>query len=147
MRKAYFLVFALFCSCSARSPIATYVKSEIVAVSEDAVALDVTFSFANTNNEPIELLAFDYSVLAHNRKVYAGVHEAKLTIPRQSEIQNTIPVVISRPVFKKNVFLTWQLNGKVDYLAADALAKTLRSAGLSQPSSPIFAQDKMQIPN
>tara|TARA_B100001750_G_C15042267_1_gene367243 strand:- start:68 stop:511 length:444 start_codon:yes stop_codon:yes gene_type:complete len=147
MRKAYLLIFIFFFSCSTRPPIATYIKSELVAVSADAVAFDVTFSFANTNNEPVELLAFDYSVFTNNRKVYTGLHEAQLTIPRQSEIQNAIPVVINRLVLTEDAFITWQLKGQVDYLAPDALAKTLRSAGLLQPSSSIFAQGKIQIPN
>ncbi len=126
--------------CSTRAPITTYKHSLASSSSDEAIAIDAVFHVSNTNDEPIELLLYEYAVSVNGNRVFEGLHEAKLTVPRWSIIESQLPIVIPIEYFGSDI-TEWQLSGTLSYVESDAFADTLRKAGLSKPSTSIRARD------
>ena len=136
------LVFVLSFSigCSTRAPIAAYQHAVATELNSDARSFGAVFKVSNTNNEPIELLLYEYSVSVDGARVFTGLHEAKLTVPRWSAIESTIPIVIPTSAIKSKQG-EWRLSGTLSYIESDAFADTLMKAGFSKPSTSISARD------
>ena len=134
----FILIFSI--GCSTRAPIATYQHAVATELNSDAGSFEVVFNVSNTNNEPIELLLYEYSVSVDGTHVFAGLHQAKLTVPRWSGIKSSIPIVIPTSAIKSKQG-EWSLSGTLSYIESDAFADTLMKAGFSKPSTSISARD------
>ncbi|MEE2819739.1 MAG: hypothetical protein VX615_03910 [Planctomycetota bacterium] len=140
LRICFLFAMSFIIGCSTRAPIATYQHAVASELNSDAASFDAVFTVSNTNNEPIELLLYEYSVSVDGAHVFTGLHEAKLTIPRWSFIESSSPVVVpARAIQTKQG--VWRLSGTLSYIESDAFADTLMKAGFSKPSTPISARD------
>ncbi|MCH2147215.1 MAG: hypothetical protein MK073_05305 [Phycisphaerales bacterium] len=140
IRICLLFVLSFIFGCSTRAPIATYQHAVSTEIDSDAASFEAVFNVSNTNNEPIELLLYEYSVSVDGSHVFTGLHEAKLTVPRWSVIESSIPIVVPASALEHSTG-GWQLQGTLSYIESDAFADTLRKAGFSKPSTSVFARD------
>ena len=140
LRICFLLTLGFIIGCTTRAPIATYQHAVVSKFNSDAVAFDAVFAVSNTNKEPIELLLYEYSVTVDGDHMFTGLYEAKLTIPRWSIIESSIPIVIPAGAITAKQE-EWQVSGTLSYIESDAFADTLRKAGFSKPSISFSARD------
>ncbi len=140
IRICFLFTLSFIVGCSTRAPIATYQHAIAQELNSDAGSFDAIFKVSNTNNEPIELLLYEYSVSVDGAHVFSGLHEAKLTVPRWSVIESSVPIVVPTSAMKTKQGV-WRLSGTLSYIESDAFADTLRKAGFSKPTTSITAYD------
>ena len=76
IRICFLFTLSFIVGCSTRAPIATYQHAIAQELNSDAGSFDAIFKVSNTNNEPIELLLYEYSVSVDGAHVFSGLHEA-----------------------------------------------------------------------
>ena len=144
--KISLLLGMFLCGCSLHAPIVNYTSAKITESTPEAIAVEVSFEIANTNNEPIELLVYEYEVIADGQHVYTGKQAALQTVPRWSIVQSSIPIVIRRDqIYSTNIF-SWGLQGSLVYIEPDAFAQTLLDAGIFEPTTSLEASGAIEIP-
>lgn len=147
MKHIIALVFGVFlCGCSVHAPIVSFTSATITESTPQAIAMEVSFEIANTNDEPVELLMYEYEVTADGSHVYTGKAAALQTIPRFSTVQGLIPIVIRRDQIYSPSTLSWGLQGSLVYIQNDAFAQTLLNAGIWKPTTPLEASGAIEIP-
>lgn len=132
--------------CSIHAPIVKYNASNVTSSTPEAIAIELEFEIANTNNAPIQLIEYQYDVYALGQHIYSGKQMALQSIPRWSTMQGTIPVVIRREDLHGQNVLDWNLSGSLRYIEQGAFAQTLMNSGLWDPSAPIHANGVFEIP-
>lgn len=133
--------------CGPRPPVARFAASRVVEVLPEAVAFEVEFELSNTNDEPIELLEYTYSVHVNGQAVYSGRASGARTLPRWSAVRAALPVVIRRDQLPGGGVVEWSLSGTLTYASPGALAETLQDSRLWRPSIAIAASDRTSVPD
>ena len=139
------LVLVGMSGCGVRAPMTKFNNAVIMQSTADAIALLVEFDVSNTNDEPLHLKLYEYTVFANGNTVYKGKVSAEQTIPRWSTVTSRIPVVIRRDDLLGIETVTWRLSGSLGYVATSAFAQTLFNTGLSKTSTPVRAHGSMSI--
>ncbi len=132
--------------CGIRPPITQFQSVSLTESTPEAVALQVEFEIANTNDEPIQLKYYNYSVKGGGATLYRGKAVAWQTVPRWSTITSSIPIVVRRADVQGANLVSWQLSGSISYSPPTAIAKTLMNTGLWNPTASIHAYGDVAIP-
>ena len=132
--------------CSIRQPKTQFIGASVTQSTPEAFSLEVEFEIFNTNDQPLELMAYDYIVSANGLTMYNGLASAEQTIPRWSSIKNTIPVVFRRDEMIGLGEVSWSLSGTLGYVPPKAFSETLLTSGIWKPSTPIRAHGLVQVP-
>jgi hypothetical protein len=140
------LLFICFAGCSVRQPKAQFISASITQSTPEAFSMDIEFEIFNTNDEPLQLMEYDYVVSANGTTVYTGLASAEQTIPRWSSITNTIPVVLRRDSVLGTDQVAWNLSGTLGYVPPKAFSETLLTSGIWKPSASIRAHGLVQVP-
>jgi hypothetical protein len=135
----------LVLGCGVRAPITQFQQSTTVEVTPEAVELQVEFEISNTNDKPLKLTSYRYTVQSDGSNVYLGKAAAEQTVPRWSSVRGSIPVVIRVDDFPGDNQIFWQLSGSLGYIPPTALAETLMKSGLWHPSTPVYAYGEVSI--
>lgn len=148
MFRSVFLAISGLCllGCSIHAPIVRYQASSVTSSTPEAIGIELEFEIANTNNELIKLIEYQYDVFAHGQHLYSGKQMALQSIPRWSTMQGTIPVVIRRSDLNGQQILDWNMTGSLRYNERGAFAETLLNSGLWKPSSQVYAHGVLEIP-
>ena len=131
--------------CGVRAPMATFKGATVTESTPDAIAIQAEFEISNTNDEPLELKLYEYTVFSGGHTLYRGVASAQQTVPRWATIHSSIPIVIRRDAIPFEGRVTWQLSGSLGYIPPTALAETLLKSGLSKPATSIRAHGAFDI--
>ena len=140
------LIIVGFFGCGVRAPMTQYRGAIITQSTAEAFALQVEFDISNTNDEPLQLMMYEYTVTANGTTVYRGKASAEQTVPRWSTVSSLIPVVIRRDDLHGSEHVTWRLSGTLGYVASNAIAETLFKAGLWKSKTPIGAHGSIPVP-
>jgi len=132
--------------CGIRAPITQFKSATITQSTPVAIVLNAEFEISNTNDEPLQLKYYEYSVFVDGRTVYHGSASAEQTVPRWSTIQSSIPIVIRRDDLHANDLITWQLSGTLSYIPPKAIAETLLNRGIWKPTTPVHAHGSFETP-
>ena len=108
--------------------------------------MGVSFEITNTNDEPLRLMTYNYTVTANGMAVFTGKFAAEQTVPRWSSIESTIPIVIRRHTIQGASKITWQLSGSLGFIPPTAFSETLRNVGLWRPTISIRGHGAVPVP-
>ena len=145
LRSFLFLIVTLALqACGVRAPIVNFTGATISESTPEAIALAAEFEISNTNDEPLRLEYYNYTVTAGGRTVYHGTAAAELTVPRWAFISSTIPIVIRREDIHTQEAISWNLSGSVSYIPPTALAETLLRTGIWKPTTSIRANGTLE---
>ena len=99
MFRILFLLFSVLIiqGCGVRSPIARFNGAMVTQSTPEAIALTAQFEIANTNDEPLQLKFYNYTVTSGGRTVYRGMASAEQSVPRWSAMQSSILEVFMSP--------------------------------------------------
>ena len=149
MRLLTLLMFTGIClfGCGVRAPLTQFTSSTITNTTSEAIEMDVEFEISNTNDLPIRLMMYNYTVTADGRTVFTGKSDAQLTIPRWSTTRSSIPVVIRKDAITDLENVAWELSGSLGYVPPSEFAEALRTSGLWETSTRVNAQGVVSIPN
>ncbi len=143
---AILFLFVGLIGCGVRKPMVQYRNATIVQSTPEAFSLEVAFEIFNTNDEPLKLLMYDYSVSANGSTVYTGLSSAEQTVPRWSSVVNSIPVVVRKETIRGRDQIAWSLQGTLGYIPPKALAETMRDTGIWKPNASVRAHGLLQVP-
>lgn len=148
MFRVFLLVLTVvgFLGCGVRGPVTQFKGATVTQSTAEAIAMRVAFDVSNTNDEPLHLMMYEYTVTANGIMVYRGKASAEQTVPRWSTVQSHIPVVIRREYLLGQENAVWELSGSLGYVASDAIAETLFKTGLWKTTSQIRAHGSVPIP-
>jgi hypothetical protein len=149
MRLLPLLLFTGICffGCGVRAPLTQFTSSTITNTSSEAIEMNVEFEISNTNDLPIRLMMYEYTVTANGRTVYQGKSSAERTVPRWSTTSSSVPVVIRREAISNPGNVKWELTGSLGFVPPNAFAEALRTSGLWKTSTRITAQGVVSIAN
>lgn len=133
--------------CGVRAPLTQFIGSSVTQSTPEAVALNANFEISNTNDEPLKLKFYDYTVMADGRTVYKGRASAEQTVPRWATVQGSIPIVIRREYLPAIDRVDWKLSGSLSYIPPTAIAETLLKSGFWEPTTSVHASDALSIPS
>lgn len=143
IRRAKFLaclvVGVVFAGCASTKPPAIAVIGASMAEStNEAAKVQIALRLQNPNNDPLELLEFDYSVEVNGREVYQGTRSAQMTLARLSTREIEIPAVIpyERTGWRTDAMppaAQVNVHGTLRYLAPGTFAQTLFDIGVRRP--------------
>ena len=133
-------------ACSVREPIAQFETASIVQSTPEAIALSAEFEISNTNDEPLKLERYTYTVYSKGKEVYQAERAAELTVPRWTSMKSSIPIVIRREDLGVSEQAAWNLQGSITYIPPTALAETLLQTGLWTPTTTIRAHGAFTVP-
>jgi len=134
-------------ACGVRVPIVRFTGAEVSQSTAEAIALRAEFEISNTNDEPLRLKFYEYTVHADGHTVYRGRISPGLTVPRWTTVESHIPIVIRRENLTSVGTLTgWKLSGTLSYYPPSAIADTLMNLGIWQPKTSVRAQDEFEVP-
>jgi len=132
------ILLALTGCSSTRPPGISVVSAQPRERTDAAATVGLTLRLQNPNNQPLELLEFDYSVEVDGKQVYRGTRSAQMTLARQSTREVELPAVIP---FQR---LGWnppavpaaaqvKVRGTLRYLLPGTFAQTLFDIGVRRP--------------
>lgn len=149
MRLLTLLSLSVFCNlgCGVRAPLAEFTGSTITNATPEAIEMEVEFEVANTNDLPIRLMMYSYTVTANGRTIFRGKNSAQFTVPRWSLARNSIPIVISRDAISDSENIAWELTGTLGYVPPSAFAEALRTSGLWETFASVNAHGVVSMPN
>ena len=133
--------------CGVRAPLTQFVGSTVSQSTAEAIAMNVEFEISNTNDIPLQLMMYDYSVTANGKTVFRGKNSAQQTVPRWSTTLSTIPVVIRKEDIANAETVSWQLTGSLGYVPPDAFAEALLTSGLWETTTRISASGSVSQSN
>ena len=136
----------IFQGCGVRSPIAQFNGAIVTQSTPEAIALTAQFEIANTNDEPLQLKLYNYTVTSNGRTVYRGKASAEQSVPRWSTTQSSIPIVIRRADMKGAGETAWHLTGSLSYIPPKAISETLLKIGIWEPSIQVRANGVIDPP-
>lgn len=143
------LLFTILCAttgCGVRAPLTVYTGSSVMESTSEAVALNAHFEISNTNDEPLKLKFYEYTVTADGNTVYIGRASAEQTVPRWATVEGTIPIVIRREFISSVAQVDWKLSGRLSYIPPTAIAETLLKSGFWEPTTAVHASDALTLP-
>jgi len=148
MKKAILFSFlvSVLTGCGVRAPLTQYTDARVTQSTAVAIAFDANFEISNTNDEPLKLKFYDYTVAANGKTVYNGRASAEQTVPRWATVRGSVPVVIRRENLSGEEEVLWTLSGRLTYIPPTAIAETLLNTGIWEPSIHVQARDSLQIP-
>ncbi len=133
-------------ACGVRAPVSQFTKSKIMRSTPEAVVIEAEFEISNTNDEPLQLKNFNYTVTSGSQLLYKGLAAAQQTVPRWSSIQCRIPIVIRRNDFASNSPVAWKLIGTLAYIPPTALSQTLLKSGWWKPTMRVQGHGAFDMP-
>ena len=119
-----------FFGCGVRPPLTQFIGSTTMQSTAEAIAMSVEFEISNTNDIPLQLMMYDYTVTVNGKIVHKGKNSAQQTVPRWSITRSFIPVVIRKDEVAAPETVSWQLPGSLGYVPPSAFAETLLSSGI-----------------
>ena len=143
------VIISILCSaqgCGVRAPLTQFTGSSVTQSTPEAIALNANFVISNTNDEPLKLKFYDYTVTADGRTVYRGRASAEQTVPRWATVKGSIPIVIRREYLPAIERVDWTLTGRLSYIPPTAIAETLLKSGFWEPTTSVHASDVLYIP-
>ena len=132
------LVVVLAGCTGTKHPEIAVTGATIDQTTEHAATIRLALRLENPNNEPLQLLEFDYRVSVDGRQAYRGKRSAEMTLARQSVRDVEIPAVIVAPADDAGGAATlaetaFQVHGTLRYLAPGAIEQTLFDTGVRRP--------------
>lgn len=134
------LIIALGGCKGTQSPSVTVVSAQLGQSTEYAATVNLWLHLENPNDEPLELLEFDYDVDVDGKQVYQGKRSAQMTLAQLSTRDVQIPAVIP---FDKIALpggggamlegSEVRVKGTLRYVLPGALAQTLFDTGARRP--------------
>jgi len=148
VRGLLLITIMLACAgCGVRAPLTVYTGSSVAESTPEAVALDAHFEISNTNDEPLKLKFYKYTVTVNGSAVYRGRASAELTVPRWATVESTIPIVIRREFVSSLPEVDWKLSGRLSFIPPTAIAETLLKSGFWEPTTSVHASDALALPS
>jgi hypothetical protein len=127
--------------------VAQYKEATISDSSLEAFAMDVEFEVFNTNDEPLQLMMYNYTVVANGAEVFRGHASAEKTVPRWSSTLSSVPVVIRRDLVGEHGHVVWSLHGTLGYVPTRELSVTLLETGIWKPTTSVRANGMIEVPS
>ena len=134
--------------CGVRSPIVRFTGAEVIESTPEAIALNAEFDISNTNDNPLRLNFYEYTVSMGNHTVYRGKTAPNLTVPRWATVKSLIPIVIRRdrlPPIGEQV--SWKLSGSLGYYHPSAISETLMNLHIWKSKASVRASEELEVPH
>ncbi|MHC4908623.1 MAG: LEA/WHy family protein [Planctomycetota bacterium] len=135
------ILILLLAGCAHKAPQLQVVGAEVVDGSEEATQIDFAIDLSNPNDEPLELLHFDYELSIDGQRVYQGRRAAEATLSRGGIRRLTIPVIVREAdvplrasADQSASTVAYRLSGQLLYISPGELAEILLDTGLRRPS-------------
>jgi hypothetical protein len=134
-RPSIFPVFAsalalLAAGCSVE-PKVSAVSARLVSTSAEGSEVRLTLELDNENPAPVELTAWDYSVIVNDRTAYTGRWVASLTLPPKDKLRAELPAFVPAS-FGDLAGAPWRVGGTLGYRTTGKLDKLLFQLGINR---------------
>jgi hypothetical protein len=137
--------------CSMYRPPAIAVgEATLVEETGEALRLDIALDLTNPNNEPLELIRFEYSVSVDGVSVYRAKRAAEATLSASGGKRLTLPAVVrfdrvpwdgsTRPDEVR-----WSIRGSLLYVTPGALAEALLDTGVRKPRTGLTGSGRVRL--
>ena len=129
-------ILVLLAGCKGvKNPQITMTGATLGETTDQAATVRIALRLHNPNNEPLELLEFDYRVSVDGKAAYSGTRSAQMTLARMSTRDIEIPAVVnvSESGGQLPADANVQVNGSLRYIAPGAIAQTLFDTGVRRP--------------
>lgn len=141
----------LLTACSAfKAPAITVEGVSITEVTDDAMALAFAIDLQNSNDEPLELVEFRYTLSIDGTQVYAGRRRPDADVAARQTQRISLPAVIPfdragwtggvRPPQAK-----YAVAGRIVYTAPSTIAQMLFDLGVRRPKSSFSKQGRLAL--
>lgn len=129
----------------------TLTGASLGETSDAAATINLALRLQNPNNDPLELLEFDYRVDVDGKRVYSGKRAAQMTLARLATRDVVLPAVVPFDVVgggwgagaappSANV----RVQGTLRYIAPGAIEQTLFDTGVRRPSASFSGEQPLQ---
>ena len=151
MRLLLVVVGSIGAGCSRfAAPQVTLVEAKLNEQTDVAIQLGVTVEVTNPNDEPVQLLEFDYRYAVNGAVVFDGRRSARQTLNPGSPRRIELPVVVRYdragwPDGQLPGSFQYQMRGTILYLTPSELAETLLDTGLRRPVAPFQSKGEVQL--
>jgi hypothetical protein len=121
---------AFLCGCAA-GPSIEAVSARRVEQSAEGTAVRVLLELHNPNDAPVELTAWDYSLVLNDRTAYSGQWIASLTLPPKATMRTELPALVPATMGDPKD-ASWRIGGSLGYRATGSLDKLLYQLGINR---------------
>lgn len=113
-------------------------EAVLVEETTEALRLDVALDLANPNDEPLELLQFEYAFSIDGASVFRAKQSAEATLSASGRKRLVLPAVVPLdgapwPAGARPADAAWSIRGSLLYVAPGALAEALLDTGVRKP--------------
>jgi len=155
-RLVPFLLLALLAwggptGCSMyRPPSIAVGEATLVDETDEALRMDIALDLANPNNEPLELIRFEYSVSIDGVPVYRAKRAAEATLSASGGKRLTLPAVVrfDRVPWGESTRpeeVGWSIRGSLLYITPGALAEALLDTGVRKPRTRLAGAGRVRL--
>ena len=144
-------VLLLLAGCSSyREPTIDVQSAMVLDRTDEAILLGFEIELANPNEEPMDLLNFDYQLHVDGRRVFQGRRAALVSLNRGTSRIVRLPAVVP---FDKARWTDGQLpgsfryylGGTLHYVAPGEIAEILLDTGLKRPRALFAARGDVEV--
>ena len=122
---------AAFLFGCAAGPSIEAVSARRVEQSAEGTAVRVLLELHNPNDAPVELTAWDYSLVVDDRTAYSGQWIASLTLPPKATMRTELPAMVPAAMGDPKD-ASWRIGGSLGYRATGSLDKLLYQLGINR---------------
>jgi hypothetical protein len=121
-----------------RPPSIAVGEAVLVEETAEALRLDVALDLANPNEEPLELLQFEYVFSIGGSSVFRAKQSAEATLSASGSKRLLLPAVVPLdrapwPAGARPAEADWSIRGSLLYVTPGALAEALLDTGVRKP--------------
>ncbi len=130
---------ALGAACSGvRDPSMIVNNASIIERTDEALSVQFTMNLNNPNDQPLELLTFDYDLEIDGEHVYSGLRAAQATLAARGSREIHIPAVISYEAaeWRSDQLpqqTRYEISGTLRYMTPGEIARILYETGVRKP--------------
>lgn len=133
-----------------RPPSVAVGEAMLVDETDEALRLDITLDLTNPNNEPLELIRFEYSVSIDGVSVYRAKRAAEATLSASGGKRLTLPAVVrfDRVPWGESARpqeVGWSIRGSLLYITPGALAEALLDTGVRKPRTRLAGSGRVRL--
>jgi hypothetical protein len=125
---------------------------EMVFVEEtpEALRLDIALDLANPNDEPLELLEFEYALSIDGTRLFRARRSAEATLSASGRKRLMLPAVVRLdrapwPEGVRPAEAAWSIRGSVLYVTPGALAEALLDTGVRKPRASFGGSGRVRL--
>jgi hypothetical protein len=133
-----------------RPPSIAVGEAVLVEETSEALRLDVALDLVNPNNEPLELLQFEYAFSIDGASVFRAKQSAEATLSASGRKRLVLPAVVPLerapwPEGARPAEAAWSIRGSLLYVTPGALAEALLDTGVRKPRAGFGGSGRVRL--